>query len=297
MSTANKRLEIENAIEAANNPKETQVAQHPALVDEKSIQVDQVGTIESNQNDNDQSDDNVEIDDRDVNQDDSQGDSETHPDWYQKRINQITAQKKSAEDKEQELRQELEELKAKIATIENPPKPEVTMDQLRAEKKRALEDSDFEYAAQIDEYMLDLKVKERENHFLTKNKEDMMRRTQAEKQWTSLLTQYGKFGLNDQNSKLFRLAQAYYANDPAKDQASAVQKAFIDLVDNGGLENKKHKKIEQDLKRERRKSQLGSGVAGMPSNNIVHSPTTEDYVDEFIKERAKQYSRASRGVS
>lgn len=219
-------------------------------------------------------------------------------DWAQKRIDQITAKRRSAEEERDELRQELEALKQQVNEVKpaESKSQEPTLPQLRAELKKAMEEQDFEYATQIQEYMVDLKVNEREGKFIDQNKQADEAVIKQQQQWNALIDQYGKYGLSDTNSKLFKLAKAYYANDPGKNQALAVSNAFRDMVENGAIETEKTATIEQQLQAERRKQQLGSGVSGGGTVDQGALKSSDDHIKDFIKSRKQQYD-TSRGIS
>lgn len=221
--------------------------------------------------------------------------SQDEPDWFQKRINKLTAKNKAGEETIEELKQQLAELKKQVAPeSQSEQKQEPTIEQLRAELARAANEGDWEYHAQVSEYMAELKARNEKDAFLSKSKEAEEQAQKQAQEWAMIVDEYGKYGLSDQNSQIYQLAKAHYMNSPEYGQYAAVARAYRELSEKGLLRSDNSVSAEQSLQKERMKSQLGAGVNA--ASQVSTSKKPVDYEKEAIRERI-QFAAKARGLA
>jgi len=217
----------------------------------------------------------------------SNTDREVSP--VQKRINQLTSQKKEAQEESSYLKQEVERLRQQISNIQEPKQPELTLDVIKSELTKAIDDGDKAYEEALRDEKTKLLIKE-EKEKIFKDQETQYSKNNAQiQEWNSLSEQYGKYGLTDKNSDFFKLAKAHYTNDKTLSQTQSVMVAFKEMFEDGLLESNKIKQKDRQIVKERSRMALGGGNSN-PSGNIPNKKkTSEDYNSEYIKERiAKQ---------
>ena len=236
-----------------------------------------------------------------------QEENQEEPDWFQKRMNKLTAKNKAGEETIAELQAELEALRSQVHESQKPKEsPEPTEAQLRQELAKAAEEGDWSYHAQVTEYIAERKARNEKNTFVTKNKEEQEVAQKQAQEWAMITEEYGQYGLTDKNSQLYKLAEAHYKNNPEVGQYVAVAKAFRELSENGAIRTDKNQNAEQQLQRERRKQQLGSGInAGTKISAELRRgggeisaelrPELCRYHNEAIKERIQNATKARGG--
>lgn len=247
----------------------------------------------------------------------------------QRRIDKITAQKKSIEEELAETRAELEVMKTQMKPkVEADTKREPTDEEVRSALKKAIETGDIDLQVQITEYMADTKAK-RQRAEAQKELEDNQRKRNQEAEklqsdWSSLVLDYvtydpqgkvdnsNELNLNNQNGLLYRTAlalfndkelkQAHYS-DPDKIQAfrRAVGDAYREIHQNNLLKSDKSPKVTgEDQETETSKTKMRK-VASLaePGSDSIEEVTpkrqltdTEVVIDEIKHRRRFQQERA-----
>lgn len=242
----------------------------------------------------------------------------------QKRIDKITAKTKSLEEQLAEKDAEIERLRSG----EQKPKEEVTekreptMEECRKALAKAYADQDWDFAAQVTEYMADAKAKAQRVEAEKSYSENTTKQTEAQKKqqndWVALNRDYevldesgkpdqsNEMSLANQNGLLYKWALDYYKHPDLKSKYSnsdtilgfrlAVNDAYKDIIEQGHYQPVK-KVVQVTPKKINAKAQLAVPDAeGSDEAPVVHSPimSNAEKAREEIKYRmAHQNKRMS----
>lgn len=217
----------------------------------------------------------------------SEQETQEEPDWFQKRINKLTAEKKAGNEVIEELQAQVKKLEEQLGGQQKTKEDsEPTEAQLRSELKRAAEEGDWDYLAQITEYMAKKIARNEKESFVSQSEEQMANQQRTAQEWATLVDEYGSAGLNDKNSQLYKLAEAHYKNNVELGQYGAVAKAYRELSEKGLIRSDHIKNTEQQLQKEKRKAQLGTGIGPGASDSVSTKPKTHsESQSDFVKER------------
>ena len=217
---------------------------------------------------------------------------EAKPDWFQKRMNEITAQKNAAKDEVAELRAQVSVLQ-KNQGSDAKKDPEISDGQLKSELKKAAEEGDWEYFTQVNDYMNKQLISKEKDSILSEQNKNQTAQSQKVTEWNGLVGKYGKYGLDKGDSQLFKLSKAIFENNPGFSQSVAVSEAFRIMHEEGAINSGATQVAEQQLIKERRRNSLGSGVKGTVSKNAdrVSQMTEDQFNKDYIRRMIDQESK------
>lgn len=244
-----------------------------------------------------------------------------------KRINKVTARAKSAEERLAELEAENQRLRegreSKGEKVEAQPteKREPTMEECRKALAKAASEGDWDFHAQITEYMADAKAKAQREEAEKSYREQTSKQTEAQKKqladWTNLCRDYepmdaeGKvdakhpLNLSNQQGLLYKTAldlfqdkdlkQKYAGYDTITGFRLAVNDAYRGIVEQGLYkpvrETAKVVGEERPTRRQVLAEPDSDGDDSTPSQSNVHM-SDADKVREEIKDRQRnRYKR------
>lgn len=223
----------------------------------------------------------------------------------QKRIDKLTAEKKSTNEENEQLKARLAELEAKVNKPEtSKEKPEkITDEQIAKVIAKGIEEGDTTVIVDAMRYMVDNAKKDAIAEEQARyNSQSEVSKKQAQ-EWNLLTKEYSPisykyeslkndpdFNLDDRGSLLFRLANNLYDKNGygGKDggQSQAVREAYSILLERK-LEGNKSKKspetegLQNRLAKEQRKKTLGGGSnsgGGVKAKPLSEANELEDYI-------------------
>jgi len=224
----------------------------------------------------------------------------------QRRINDLTREKKLLEDRLTKLEQEKSSKEGK--------EPEYSDAQLRTAMKKALDEGDANLAMDIFDY----RMKKMEDGLVKRYEDDKqshLKRAQAiQEEWNQVVTTYDKYidpkspeiypgshkdlSLRSATSLLYQVAMALYSSeDPEKrayyqspgGQKLAVTDALTYILSKKAGKGKDSEKelLKRQLQKEKRKKSIVSGGPGEESKAPRRSLTDAERLEEVISERKK----------
>jgi len=224
----------------------------------------------------------------------------------QKRIDDLTREKKLLEERLTKLEQE--------KTTKEGKEPEYTDAQLRTAMKKALEDGDGNLAMDIFDY----RIKKMEDTLVKRYEEDKQVTFKQAKaiqdEWNSVVTTYDRYidpktpeiyagshkdlSLRDASSLLYQVALALYqSDDPTKaayyhqvgGQKLAVADAMAYILSKKAGKGKDSEKelLKRQLQKEKRKKSIVGGGPGEESKAPGRPQTDAERLEEVIEERKK----------
>lgn len=226
----------------------------------------------------------------------------------QKRLDRLTAEKKSAQEEAWEYKQELEKLKQEVETLKKPESKEKTYsdEQLKAALVKAREDGDVDLEFEIMQELKKNEVKKLEDVQNKKKIEEEAFRTKENEVWAQYVETFPysddpQLDLNDKNSLLLRYTSKLYQDNPkhynkfgyyrlvqaVNDARDLILQSRISKIN-----NKQTETLEKKLAREKLKNGLGGGVSGVDSGTTETAPRGNP-VDDMLSERM-EINRKSR---
>lgn len=212
----------------------------------------------------------------------------------QKRINQLTAQKKDAQEENNSLKQEIAMLRQQVEGIapkQEQKDPEPTLEDLKQIYKEAYDEGNVDLQLAIVEEMQKITVRNEKEKILKEQKEQNDKASAVSNEWNMLINEFGKYGLDNKDSEFFKLAKTYYETDTSLTQTQSVMKAFKGMFEDGALESIKIKQKDQQIAKERSKMALGGGDLSPSSNINQVKASDEQYDSDYIKSLIKGHQK------
>lgn len=221
----------------------------------------------------------------------------------QKRIDQLTAEKKQALESNEKLQKQVDELEDKVSEKEatsmfEDNMPDYSPEQLNEATRKALEDGDHNLILEI----MDYKVKKgQQNAFKTiekRNKEMAQKQQEQAQEWQSIIDDFSDYGKEDKdldlkntNGVLYQLAARLF-NDPEKrkryqkgGQRQAVLDALTLIMKKRRSKNSETKDLEKRLAKERRKTNVSGSGKSVKKESQPTPKTQKGKLDEYLSER------------
>jgi len=244
--------------------------------------------------------------DNDTSEPEEESDKSTN---VQKRIDELTAAKKTAEEK----------LEQAMKLIETPkPEKEVKKDDRISDKeltvaiKDFIEEGDADGIMQVINYKLKLQDEDLTTKYRKEQQEVTSQVARKQQEWASVIKDFSSeayeqealqsnpdFNIQDKNSKLYKLADELFTKNKSEysvegGMRKAVEKAFQKLV-LGLLSSKKKAKtsskevegLQNRLSKEQRKNTVGEGASSITDAKIPGSTKKKSNLEEVLSERSK----------